>query len=348
MTSSTLVPKASRSVAVIAALLACTVWTSAETSAGTLDNVKLRNRLLCGVSDHVPGFAMLEGPDRWSGVEVEFCRAVAAAVLGDVDAIEYRPLSVGEGLRAVASGEVDLLAASAAWTLSRDSEFDVRFVDVLVYDGQGFLTPRTHGLASALELTGATICAVAGTSGVNAVEDYFTRHRMRYQLVTMERWGDLVATYAGGGCTTLSADVTTLASVRTRLDKPTEHALLPEIISKEPRGPVVRTGDDKWFNVVRWVMAALVAAEELQLTRSNVAQRREARQEDIRRLLGAGSNLGQALGLDADWAYRIVRDVGNYGEIFDRTLGAASPLKLARGLNRLWSQGGLMYAPPVR
>lgn len=316
--------------------------------AATLESVKARNQLVCGISDDVPGLAMFDSPGVWIGIEVEFCRAVAAAVLGDAKKVRLRPLSAADSFRALAAGEVDLLAGGAAWTFSRDTELKVRFVDVLLYDGQGLMVPRNHGISSALELSGASICVVSGTRAAEKATGYFSGNRMRHQLVTSERWADLAHVYATGGCTALTGDLTALAAIRSTFDSPTDHILLPEVISKEPLGPAVRTGDDNWFAVVRWVMMALVAAEEMQITRDNVDQRRQSPIEEVRRLLGVGSDLGQSLGLSADWAYRVIGQVGNYGEIFDRWLGVGSSLKLPRGYNKLWTQGGLMFAVPIR
>lgn len=319
-----------------------------DARAATLENVQLRQKLVCGVSRDVAGFAALDSSGRWSGFDVDFCRALAAAVIGDGSLVEFRAVENASGLRALAAGEVDVLGASTSWTLSRDTELSIRFVDVLLFDGQSFLVPRGHGLASALELSGASVCVAGGTRAADAVEAYFSRQRMRHQLVVSEHWGDLVATYAAGGCTALSADLTTLAAVRAKLANPTDHMLLPEIVSKEPRGPAVRIGDERWFAIVRWVVSALVEAEELQITRDNATSRLQSQQADIRRFLGVGTDLGHPLGLASDWAYRAVLAVGNYGEIFERWLGANSPLRLPRGQNRLWSQGGLMYAVPMR
>lgn len=316
--------------------------------AATLEGVKSRDQLVCGVSNDVAGLAAFESPDVWSGIEPDFCRAVAAAVLGDGTKVRFRPLNNGDSFRALAAGEVDLLAGGPGWTLSRDTELKVRFVEVLLFDGQGFMVPRNHGISSALELSGASICVVAGTRAAEVAANYFARNRMRHQLVTSERWQDLVNVYASGGCTALTADLTQLAATRATFASPADHSLLPEIVSKEPIAPTVRTGDDTWFAIVRWVLMALVAAEELQITRDNVDKSLQSPSEDVRRLLGVDSDLGHSLGLGADWATRVVRHVGNYGEIFDRWLGTGSPLKLPRGYNKLWTQGGLMYSVPIR
>lgn len=317
-------------------------------ASATLDGVRARNQLVCGVSDDVPGLAMFEAPDSWDGIEVEFCRAVAAAVLGDGARVRLRPVTSADGFRALAAGEIDLLAGGSPWNFSRDTELKARFVDVLLYDGQGFMLPRNHGLASVLELSGASICVVAGTSAAEVAAGYFSRQQMRYQLVTLERWGDVVAAYASGSCTAITADLTQLAAARSAFDNPNDHVLLPEIIDKVPLGPAVRVGDDQWFAVVRWVLMALIAAEELEITRDNADQRLKSSRDEVRRLLGVGTDLGAPLGLGADWGYRVIKQTGNYGEIFERWLGLGSSLKLPRGYNRLWSQGGLMYAVPIR
>lgn len=334
-------------IPVQALALLVSVWLSPAVAA-TLEGVRARDHLVCGVSDDVAGLAMLEPPDAWSGFETDFCRAVAAAVLGDGKKVRFRPLSNGDSFRALAAGEVDLLAGGAAWTFSRDTELKARFVEVLLYDGQGFMVPRNHGISSVLELSGASVCVVAGTRAAEAAAAYFARNRMRHQLVTSERWQDLVNVYASGGCTALTGDLTQLAATRSTFDSPVEHTLLPETVSKEPLGPAVRMGDEAWFAVVRWVLMALVAAEELQVTRDNVDKSLQSPSDEVRRLLGVGRDLGHSLGLGADWAYQVVRHVGNYGEIFDRWLGSSSSLKLPRGYNKLWTQGGLMYSVPIR
>lgn len=314
----------------------------------TLEAVKSRGELVCGVSDGVPGFATVDRSGTWSGMDVAFCEAVAAAVLGAKSKAVMRPMTTSEGFRALAAGEIDILSHSTAWTLSRDTELKVRFVDVLVFDGQGFMVPRGHGVSSVLELSGASVCVVTDTRAVDSVANYFGRQRMRYQLVASADWKDLVAAYSSAGCTALTGDVTRLAAVRSQLADPSQHVILPEIISKEPIGPAVRSGDSEWFSVVRWVLMALIEAEELGVDSSNVASKASAPFEDVRRLLGTGSNLGMALGLDPQWAARMVREVGNYGQIFERSLGSGSALKLVRGYNNLWTRGGLMYGVPIR
>lgn len=311
-------------------------------AASTLETVRARGHLECGVSDGVAGFSVVDERGRWSGLDVDFCRAVAVAALGDRAKVKLRALTVADRFRALEMGEVDVLARNTSWTLSRDSEVAVRFVDVLFYDGQGFLAPRTHALASALELTGAKVCMLAGTGAEAALTGFFNGKRMRHQLVPSAHWEELVKLYESGHCTVLSADVSALAAARSRLAAPAEHVLLPEMVSKEPLGPWVRASDGPWFAIVRWTLRLLIAAEELGLTSAGVAAGSGG--EALAHLAGGGAGLGLA----PDWAEQIVRQVGSYGEIYERNLGLGSPLRLKRGLNDLWTRGGLMYAPPIR
>jgi general L-amino acid transport system substrate-binding protein len=314
----------------------------------TLDTIRARGNVLCGISEPEPGFSEINETRVRSGLEVEFCAALAAAVFGSKDAVKFWPLSPNDRFKTLQSGEVDVLARGATWTLSRDTELGARFAGVLYYDGQGFLTRRGNAVASVLELSGASICALPGPMGEQGVADFFNAQRMRYQVVTQAHWEDVVKAYAAGDCSVLSGDVSLLAVARSNLKQPADHMMLPEIITKEPSGPAVRQDDAQWFAVVRWTLMALVEAEELGITSANVDAKRASNEPEVRRFLGLEANLGQALGLPRDWAYQVVKNVGNYGEIFDRTLGAKSNLKLARGLNNLWTKGGLMYAMPFR
>ena len=319
------------------------------TPAGTtLDTIRARGNVLCGISEPEPGFSEINETRVRSGLEVEFCAALAAAVFGSKDAVKFWPLSPNDRFKTLQSGDVDVLARGATWTLSRDTELGARFAGVLYYDGQGFLTRRGNAVASVLELSGASICALPGPMGEQGVADFFNAQRMRYQVVTQAHWEDVVKAYAAGDCSVLSGDVSLLAVARSNLKQPADHMMLPEIITKEPSGPAVRQDDAQWFAVVRWTLMALVEAEELGITSANVDAKRASNEPEVRRFLGLEANLGQALGLPRDWAYQVVKNVGNYGEIFDRTLGAKSNLKLARGLNNLWTKGGLMYAMPFR
>lgn len=314
----------------------------------TLETVKARGYINCGVGDNAPGFSEVDERGQWRGMEVDFCSALAVAVFGTKTAVKFRALQAADKFKALQEGEVDVLMRATSWTLSRDSDLGVRFTSVLFYDGQGFLVPRGHAVSSVLELSGASICVLPGGAGERTVSEFFTRSKMRYQLITSPRWEDLVKAYASGGCTVLTGDVSLLASQRSRMSQGADHALLAELISKEPIGPFVKTGDDSWFTLVRWTVNALIAAEELGLSSSNVGSMEGSSYQDIRRFLGFEANLGQPLGVAKDWALQIVKQVGNYGEIFDRAFGQSSAFKLDRGLNNLWTKGGLMYAAPFR
>ena len=314
----------------------------------TLEAVRARGYINCGVGENTPGLSQVNASGKWSGMEVEFCSALAVAVFGKKDAVKFRSLTTTDRFTALQNGEVDVLMRSTAWTLSRDNELGVRFVDVLFYDGQGFLVPRGHAITSVLELSGASICVLPGSSGERSISDFFNQRKMRFQLVTSDHWDQLIKAYGAGGCTVLTGDISLLANERSHLANTTEHVILPEVITKEPLGPSVRTGDEEWFGIVRWNLMALIAGEELGLTSANIDNLKEGSILDIRRFAGLEANLGQPLGLARDWAFQVIRQVGNYGEIFERTLGTGSPFRLDRGMNNLWTKGGLMYAAPFR
>jgi general L-amino acid transport system substrate-binding protein len=313
-----------------------------------LDAIRARGSLMCGIGEPQPGFSNVSADGQRTGLDVEFCSALAAAVFGSKDAVKLWPLSANDRFKALQAGDVDVLARGATWTLSRDTELGVRFTGVLLYDGQGFLTRRGNAVASVLELSGASVCALPGAMGEQGVANFFGTQRMRYQVVSQESWDDLVKAYSAGSCTVLTGDLSLLAEARSKLKVPADHIILPELITKEPLGPAVRQDDPQWFAVVRWTLMALIEAEELGLTSANVDAQRASTDPAIRRFLGLEANLGQALGLPRDWAYQVVKNVGNYGEIFDRSLGAKSDLKMARGLNNSWTKGGLMYSMPFR
>jgi general L-amino acid transport system substrate-binding protein len=321
---------------------------AAAAESTTLDAIRARGYLLCGIGEVQPGFSQVAQNGDRSGLDVEFCTALAAAVFGSKDAVKFWPLSANDRFKALQSGDVDVLARGATWTLSRDTELGARFAGVLLFDGQGFLTRRGNAVASALELSSASVCALPGAMGEQGVAEFFGAQRMRYQIVAHDNWDDLVKAYSAGSCTVLTGDVSLLAEARSKLKLPGDHIILPELVTKEPLGPAVRQDDAQWFAVVRWTLMALIEAEELGLTSANVDAERASTAPSIRRFLGLEANLGQALGLPRDWAYQVVKNVGNYGEIFDRTLGSKSDLKLARGLNNLWTKGGLMYSMPFR
>ncbi|HEY8128821.1 MAG TPA: amino acid ABC transporter substrate-binding protein [Hyphomicrobium sp.] len=313
-----------------------------------LDAVRARGKVVCGVADHAAGFSEVNPRGSWSGLDVEFCSALAAAVLGNRDAVKFLSLNAGDRFKSLQDNEIDVLLGATAWTLTRDTELGARFAGVLYYDGQGFIIPRNHSIASVLELSGASICVLADSSDEAAIADFFGSRKMRYQLITSDRWEELVKTYSDGGCTVLTGDMTLLAYEKSRLASGSDQMMLPELISKEPYGPAVRVGDDGWFAIVRWTFMALVAAEELNISSSNVDAMKSSPSHEVRRFLGLDADLGAPLGLSRDWAYQVVKHVGNYAEIFERTLGQSSSLKLDRGLNNLWTKGGLMYAAPFR
>jgi general L-amino acid transport system substrate-binding protein len=334
----------------ISLFITAMVQSSAAMSApiNLLDAIRARGKVVCGVQDHAAGFSEVNPRGTWSGLDVEFCSALATAVFGNRDAVKYLSLNAADRFKSLQDGEVDVLLGATAWTLTRDTELGARFAGVLYYDGQGFLIPRNHSIASVLELSGASICALAGSSDEAAISDYFGSRKMRYQLITSDRWENLVKTYSDGGCTVLTGDVTLLAYEKNHLANGTDQMLLPELITKEPYGPAVRVGDDGWFAVVRWTAMALVAAEDLNISSGDIENMKSSPSHEVRRFLGLDADLGAPLGLSRDWAYQIIRQVGNYGEIFERNLGESSSLKIDRGLNNLWSKGGLMYAAPFR
>ena len=316
--------------------------------AGTLDDIRTRGHLECGVSEGTPGLSAADETGRWSGLGVDFCRALAAAVLGSKDAVKFNALKAADRVKALKSGAVDVLASTTPWTMSFDSDLGIRFAGVLFFDGQGFLVRRGDAVSSVFELSGASICVTTGTSAAQALEDFFKSRQMKYQAVVAPRWTDVVKGYTGNSCTVLTGDVSVLAYERSLLSKPADHILLPELVSKEPLGPAVRLGDDQWFAIVRWTLMALLSAEELGVDSGNAETKRASPILDVKRLLGIEGNLGGALGLKSDWAFQAIKQVGDYGEIFEHNFGAKSAMKLERGFNELWTKGGLMFPAPLR
>lgn len=314
----------------------------------TLDAVKEKGFVQCGVNTGLPGFSNADDSGNWTGLDVDLCRAVAAAVFGEASKTRFTPLTAKERLTALQSGEIDLLSRNTTWTLTRDSALGLHFAGVNYYDGQGFLINKSLGVKSAKELNGASICILAGTTTELNVADYFRANGMEYRPVVFDT-GDLtIKAFEAGRCDVLTSDQSQLYGLRIKMAQPDEAVVLPEVISKEPLGPVVRQGDDDWFNIVRWTLFALVNAEELGVTSANVDEMKSSANPGVRRLLGVEGDKGKDLGLSNDWVYAIVKQVGNYGELFERNVGAQTPLKIERGLNALWNQGGLQYAPPVR
>jgi general L-amino acid transport system substrate-binding protein len=320
----------------------------AGAQAATLDAVKQRGHLKCGVSQGLAGFSTPDSKGQWTGLDVDFCRAVAAAVFGDAGKVRYTALSAKERFTALQSGEVDLLSRNTSWTLSRDTELGFNFAGVIYYDGQGLMVHKDLGVTKASELDGATICANAGTTTELNIADWFHARGMTFRPVVFEKSDEVVAAYDAGRCDVYTTDRSGLYAQRIKLKNPDAHMILPDLISKEPLGPLVRQGDDQWFDIVKWTLFALIAAEEHGLDSQNVEQQRKAsKNPEVRRILGVDGSSGQSLGLGADWVVSILLQVGNYGEIFERNLGRA-PLGIERGLNALYTEGGLMYAPPLR
>ncbi len=318
-------------------------------SAGTLDDVKANGVLKCGVSTGLVGFAAPDANGRWEGFDVGICRAVAAAVLGDGDAVQFVPLSSKVRFTALSSGEIDMLARNTTWTFSRDVDLGFTFVGVNYYDGQGFMVRKDLGVSSATELDGATICITTGTTTELNLADYFRTNGMSYEPVPIESNAEAQQQYLSGACDVYTTDASALAATRASFANPEEHMLLPEIVSKEPLGPLVREGDEPWGDIVRWTLNALITAEELGVTQANVAEMAAGTNNpEINRMLGTEGDLGAMLGLDSDWAQRVIAEGGNYGELFDNNIGESTAIALSRGLNALWTQGGLIYTPPFR
>jgi len=317
-------------------------------TAATLDDVKSKGYVQCGVSQGLPGFSNSDEKGNWTGIDVDVCRGVAAAVFGDAGKVKYTPLSAKERFTALQSGEVDVLSRNTTWTLVRDTALGLDFVGVNYYDGQGFMVRKKLGVKSARELDGATVCVNIGTTTELNLADYFRANNMKFTAVTFEKADEVVAAYDAGRCDVYTTDRSGLAAQRIKMRNPDEHVVLPEVISKEPLGPVVRHGDNAWGDIVRWTLYAMVEAEELGVTSKNVDQMKESKNPNIKRLLGTEGDLGKNLGLPSEWAYSIIKQVGNYAESYDRNVGPNTPLKLERGVNALWKDGGLQYSMPAR
>ena len=317
-------------------------------NAATLDDVKRKGHIQCGVSQGLPGFSNPDTSGNWTGIDVDVCRAVAAATLGSASKVKYTPLSAKERFTALQSGEVDMLSRNTTWTLVRDTALGLNFAGVNYYDGQGFMVRKDLGVKSANELSGASVCVNIGTTTELNMADFFRSKNMDYKPVVFEKADEVVAAYDSGRCDVYTTDQSGLAAQRIKLKDPNAHTILPEVISKEPLGPVVRHGDDQWLDIVKWSLYAMLEAEEYGVSSKNVDKMKGSANPVIKRLLGAEGDLGKNLGLDAGWAYRIVKEVGNYGEIFERHVGPNTTLQLPRGVNANWKKGGLMYPMPVR
>jgi len=316
----------------------------------TLDAIKARGAVVCGVNTGLAGFSQADSQGNWSGLDVDTCRAIAAAVLGDGNKVKWVPLTAQQRFTALQSGEVDILARNTTWTLTRDASLGLSFTGVTYYDGQGFMVPVKSKVTSAKQLKGATVCVQSGTTTEKNLTDYSRANNLSLKPVVFEKQEAATGAYFSGRCIAFTTDASGLASVRNNEAKdPKEHLILPELISKEPLGPVVRRGDDEWFAIAKWVVFGLVEAEEFGITQANVDKlAAESKDPVIMRIVGTSEDTGKLLGLDKDWMVRAIKTTGNYGEIFERNVGPKTPIGLPRGLNALWSKGGIMYAPPVR
>jgi general L-amino acid transport system substrate-binding protein len=316
--------------------------------AAMLDQVKAKGFIQCGVSQGLPGFSNPNDKGEWTGLDVDFCRAVAAAVFGDATKVKFTPLSAKDRFTALQSGDIDILSRNTTWTISRDTSLGLNFTGVTYYDGQGFLIRKDKNVKSALELAGASVCTQTGTTTEQNVADFFRANKMQYEVIAFATADETIKAYDSGRCDVYTTDRSGLAAERLKLTNPDDHVVLAEIISKEPLGPVVRHGDDQWFDIVKWVLFAQVNAEELGVTSKNATDMLKSENPEVKRLVGTEGKFGEGLGIGNDWALQIVKQVGNYGEMYDRNVGPDTPLKLARGTNALWSKGGLQYAPPIR
>jgi len=320
-------------------------WAKAD----TLSDVQGRGTLNCGVTTGLAGFAAPDDQGNWTGLDVDMCKAVAAAVIGDATKVNYVPTNAKERFTALQSGEIDVLARNTTWTFSRDTDLGFEFVGVNYYDGQGFMVRKDLNVKSALELNGASVCVQTGTTTELNLADYFRANNMELKSVVFETNDQTRQAYDEGRCDAYTTDASGLAAERSVLAQPDQHIILPEIISKEPLGPLVRHGDSRWGDVVRWSLNAMIIAEEFGITQANVDdQKANSQNPEVRRLLGVEGDMGKMTGLSNEWAYNIIKQVGNYGESFERNVGLKTPLGLARGLNELWSKGGILYAPPLR
>lgn len=314
----------------------------------TLEKVRKNGFLRCGVNEGLPGFANPDAKGNWTGFDVDFCRALAAVIFNDPSKVRFTPTSAKVRFTALQAGEFEVLSRNTSWTMSRDVQLGLEFIGVTYYDGQGFLVPKKLKVTSAKQLNGATICTNTGTTTELNLADYFRANNLKYKVIAFEKNAEVLAAYDAGRCDVYTTDASGLYAERLKLKSPNDHLILPEIISKEPLGPAVNTGDQQWGDIVRWVLFGLVNAEELGITSKNVDQMLKSQSPEIRRVLGVEGAFGESLGLTNDWVARAVRKVGNYGEIFERNVGQGSTLKIKRGLNALWNKGGILYAPPIR
>jgi general L-amino acid transport system substrate-binding protein len=332
----------------VAAAIAATAITYERYDTATLKRTIRRDAVLCGVNTGLPGFSTPDEQGHWSGFDVDFCRAVAAAIFDDANKVSFVPLDATDRFKELQNRKVDILSRNSTWSLSRETSYDLYFPAVSYYDGQGFMVPRARNVDSALDLDGSKVCVQDGTTTVLNLADYFSSNNIKYTEMKFGKLDDVVKAYTSGQCDTLTADASQLYALRQTLAKPDDSVVLPEIISKEPLAPVVRQRDDDWMMIVKWTLYAMINAEELGITSQNIDQALKSTKPDVMRLVGTEGTYGEQLGLTKDWAARIIRRVGNYGEVYERNIGGGSKLRIPRGLNQLWSAGGIQYAPPIR
>jgi general L-amino acid transport system substrate-binding protein len=332
----------------IAVAVAAAAITYERYDTKTLKRTLRRGAVLCGVNSGLPGFAMPDDKGNWSGFDVDICRAVAAAVFDDPSKVRFIPLDASERFKELQNRKVDILSRNSTWSMSRETDYALHFAAVSYYDGEGFMVRRARNVESGLELNDTKVCVQANTTTQLNLADYFRANNIRYQEVNFGKLDELLKAYDDGGCDVLTADVSQLYALRLRLTKPGDHVILPDVISKEPLAPVVRQRDDDWLLIVKWTVYAMINAEELGVSSQNIDAALKSKKPDVMRLVGTEGAYGEELGLTRDWAARIIRHVGNYGEVYDRNVGEGSKLKIPRGLNQLWSAGGIQYAPPIR
>jgi general L-amino acid transport system substrate-binding protein len=337
-----------RAVAVVSAVACPLLFAAGSAPAQTLKAVKERGALSCGVSQGVIGFSAQSEDNKWTGIDADFCRGLAAAIFDDASKVEFVPLAADDRFEALKDKKIDVLSRNSTWTMSRETELGLLFAGVNFYDGQGFLVRHARNLTSALELTGAKVCVQSGTTTELNLRDYFAANGMRYEPVASATADEALAAYLADRCDVLTADASALHGERLKTPQPADHDILPEIISKEPLGPVVRQDDVQWFNIVKWVNFAMLVAEELGVSSQSIDAALNSTNPEVKRLVGAEGNFGEQIGLTRDWAVRMIRRVGNYAEVYDRNIGVKSKLGIPRGINQLWTSGGILYAPPIR
>jgi general L-amino acid transport system substrate-binding protein len=338
-----------RNLLLLSVVVILLIYSGPADAGPTLNTVKAKGFVQCGVNQGLPGFSNPDDKGNWAGIDVDLCRSIAAAIFGDASKVKFRATSAKDRFTALQSGEVDLLSRNTTWTFVRDNALGLDFAGIVYYDGQGFMVRKDLGIGSVLDLDGASICVITGTTTELNLGDYFRANKMKYRPIVFEKADEAVAAYEGGRCDAFTTDRSGLAAQRVRLARPDDHMVLPEVISKEPLAPAVRHGDNQWGDIVRWTLNAMIIAEEKGVTSKNVDREKGSSTDpEIRRLLGVEGDLGKRLGLSNDWAYHILSQVGNYGEVYNRNVGLESPLKLERGLNQPWNRGGILYAPPMR